>query len=134
MNPPTEDLIDYIDAQTALTKGVDLFTSVEPTTPDNCVTLYDSPGNSTSPKFPIEMIGLQVRSRGDTYKNAYQLCHDIKILLEGLREDLVLNGSRYFGFYVTTQPTHMIRDKSERHMFTMNIQVQRNPADVGNRV
>lgn len=133
MNPPAEDIKDYIVAETSYVFGEDLFIGTQPDKPDQCLTLYDSPGLDTDDKFAIEKVGIQFRSRAQSYQLAYSICHDMKLLLEGLKEDVVLNGSRYFGFYVTSQPTDLGRDAEDQHMFTMTMQISRNPENAGNR-
>lgn len=133
MNPPSEDIKDYIEANTSHVFNADLFVSVEPDSPNETLTLYDYAGSDSDPKFNIEYSQIQFRSRAATYKRAYEIVSEIKVLLEGLRADQTLNGSRYFGFYVTSQPAFILRDKSKRFVFTMNMQIRRNPEDSGNR-
>lgn len=135
MNPAT-DIKDYLVANTDLVFGTDLFIGVEPDEGDsqiNVVTLFDYAGNSSDPKFNIDQENIQFRSRGESYLEGYNQLSDLKVLLEGLREDLILNGSRYFGFYVSSKIQFINRDKKERYIWTMNMQIKRNPADAGNR-
>ncbi len=136
MKAPSEDIKDFLVANAGKTFGQDRFISVEPDTAptDNIVTLYDYSGTDSDPKFNIEVVNIQFRSRSDSYNGAYETLSDLKVLLEGKREDVTINGTRYFGFYVTSQPTFILRDKSERYIFTMNMHIQRNPEEAGNRV
>ena len=131
---PSTDIKDYIEANTDYVFGTDMFIGTEPVSPDRCLTLVDHPGTMTNPKLPIEEVGVQFRTRSASYVEAYSMISDLKVLLEGKREDVVINGSRYFSFMVFSQPTQLIRDTSERFLFTMGIYCKRNPANVGNRI
>lgn len=133
MNPPSADIKDHIVANSSFVFGTDLFIGTQPDDPDKCLTLYDVPANESNPKLPIEEVGIQFRSRSTDYVEAYSIISDMKVLLEGKRQDLMLNGSRYFSFMVISQPIQLIRDKKERHMFAMTMYLKRNPSNVGER-
>lgn len=133
MNPPSNDIKEHIEANSSFVFGTDFFIGTEPIKPDRCLTIYDVPANDSNPKLPIEEVGIQFRSRSTSYNDAYSIISEMKVLLEGKRSDLTINGSRYFSFMVISQPLYLIRDKEERHMFAMTMYLKRNPADVGER-
>lgn len=133
MNAPIKDIADYLVAQTSYVLGTDLFLATEPDKPNDCLTLFDAPGLDSDPRFNLESVGVQFRSRATTYQAAYENISAIKVLLEGLRSDIILSGSRYFGFYVTSQPLPLIRDTEEDSILVMTMQIRREPVDAGNR-
>jgi len=130
MNPPSEDIKDILVAESALglTFGTDLFIGMEPTSPDNCVTIFDTPGgtpdltlgNDSSYGYPH----LQIQIRNRSYPTGWSLAFDIKNCLHG-RGPETWNGSLYTVIRCLNEPFLLDRDENNRARFIVNLEAQR---------
>lgn len=129
MNSPAFDIKDMLAAESALalTYGTDLFIGSEPITPDNCVTIYDTPGlpdQLTMDNARYDYPSVQIRIRDNSYIAGYAVGEEIKTSLHG-REHETWNGALYTVIRVINGPFLLKYDDNNRAIFVMNLDVQR---------
>ena len=99
MNPISEDirelLIAYTPTNTRTSCGdgtmvSSYFVGREPEYPRNTVTLYDYGFGSQDPLNNIDENSIQFRSRNNSYLEGYRALHKIKLFLEGLYTEKLL--------------------------------------------
>ena len=114
--------------------ATNLFVGKEPSDPANCVTVYETGGGEQDPKWAIDELTTQVRVRAFRYEIGHVKANRIKMALEGAAPRVV-NGSRYAGFWCSSGVNHLMRDKNDRAIFTLDFRVVREPgaAEIGNR-
>ena len=132
MNITSKDIADYLEAYgessgTGLTYKTDLFIGREPSTPINCVTIFDTPG------FPpdlgltdqgYERPSIQIRVRNKGYQAGWVIAQNIKNLLHGL-EHQTINGTLYTVIYCTGSPTLLDYDDNGNTRWILNFNIQR---------
>jgi len=129
MNSISEDVKDILEMESlGLELGVDLFVAREPSSPDNCVTIFDTPGGSTpltydkTEQYRYESI--QIRVRNESYLTAYALAEDIRTVLHGLAQE-TWNGTVYSLIQCTQGPALLDWDNNNRCRVIINFNVQR---------
>jgi len=130
MNPSSVDIKDILEAESSLglTFGTDLFVGLEPATPDDCVTIFDTPGQP-----PVLTLGgqsgegyffpaIQIRVRNNSYTTGWDVINDIKTTLHGLNNE-TWNGTIYDVVKCNGEPFLLNWDENERARFvsTYNI-------------
>ena len=107
---------------------------VEPEEPDSVVTVYDSGGLAPNPKWGFDEPSIQVRVRGPRmdYAAAYSKAMEVKNLLLG-RDETILNGSAYTIWLMIGEINSLGVDDIKRPILTINFQLARRPATLGNR-
>ena len=130
MNAVSVDVKDMLAAESALalTFATDLFISKEPTTPDDCVTVYDTPS------FPPDLTlnkderyytsSVQVRIRNNSYLTGMDLARNIMELLHG-RANETWNGALYTVITATGEPAPLPYDENDRAIIIINFNLQR---------
>lgn len=130
MNVPSEDIKDYLVAESSLdlTFGTNIFIGVEPTTPDNTVTIFDLMGDMPEMTFDgnshYYRPSIQIRVRNNDYRAGWELIDDIKDTLHGLGP-LVINSTTYTLIECVLEPGFLERDENERFKFVTTINLQR---------
>ncbi len=128
MKSPAEDIKDVLESSAVGigTFGTDLFVSKEPSEPDACTTIYDTPGQEPEAGYRYDRPGVQVRVRGTAggYQAAYAKIEDVKEALHGLGDE-TWNGTRYVGIWATGDPNFLGYDDNGRPIFTINFRVHR---------
>lgn len=111
----------------ALTMGSNLFVSSEPTSPANCVTLYDTGGSAPDQDFDgdtwISHPSVQVRVRNSAYLTGDAQIIDIRDALKQIVHTS-LSGTRYGGVFIMSEPTHLGKISTNAglaHVWTMNL-------------
>jgi len=133
MNPPSEDLKDILEGISALGLAfpTNLFVGEEPSEPDTCVTIFDTPGYPPQLTFTqgenYFRPSVQIRVRGRNYLTAYSLINDIKEELHGLGPE-VINGAVYTVIMCNQEPFLLDFDKNNRPRFVVNFDLQRKEA------
>ena len=97
MNAASVDIKDMINGQFGLSFAVNLFVSNEPASPDDVVTIYDTPGlppglshqNDDKSQYPA----FQVRTRNVDFQTGYALAENIRDFLHGYKT--TINGTKY---------------------------------------
>lgn len=129
MNSPAEDIKDMLAAESALalTFGTDLFIGREPSSPDNCVTIFDTGGRPPQLTFDNEFYGypsIQIRIRNNHYQVGWALVEQIKLLLHGKGQE-TWNDTLYSVIYCSSGPAHLDWDENNRARFIINFNIQR---------
>lgn len=130
MNPVSIDIAAMLAAESSmgLVFGTDIFIGKEPTTPDNCVTIYDTPS------FPPDLTlnkeeryyysSCQIRIRNNSYATGMTLARDIMTLLHG-RANETWNGTVYTVIHAAGEPSLLAIDGNNRALIIFNINSQR---------
>jgi len=130
MNPASVDIKDIIIAETSLgyVFGTNIFIGEEPISPDNCVTIFDTPG------FPQMLTAtrgenyyypsVQIRVRNGRYDTGWDKANDIVQLLHARAQGTV-NGTLYSLIRAMGEPVLLDIDENERYRFVMNFDIQR---------
>jgi hypothetical protein len=128
LNPPSEDIKDYLDGDSdlGLTFAVDLFISEMPASPDACVCVSDAPGMSPEVDFTYErpMVQVMVRGAKDGYRAAHMLAQTIRDKLNGLH-DYEVNGARYIGVWAEGDLIPLGYDDNHRPQVAVNFRLHR---------
>ena len=130
MNHASVDIKDMLAAEStlALTGGTDLFIGEEPKTPDDCVTIYDTP--SLPPDLQLDgsaryyYSSVQIRIRNLDYVPGITLARNIMETLHG-RAGETWGGALYTVIMAMGEPALLARDDNERLIFTINFNMQR---------
>lgn len=130
MNGFAEDLKDILAAESelGLTYATDLFIGDEPASPDNTVTIFDTPG--FPPMLTFEKSesnyfysSAQIRIRNRSYTTGYALARNIMTSLHGRAQE-TWNDTLYT-VITAGEPALLDRDGNERFRFILNIECQR---------
>jgi hypothetical protein len=131
MNAASVDIAAMLVAESSLglTLGDNLFVGREPSTPDNCVTIFDTPGGR--PLTFIEPGGddyyfptVQIRVRNNDYRTGYDLAHDIMVSIHG-RAQQTWGGTFYSVVLAMADPALLDWDENGRVRFVVNFDIQR---------
>lgn len=123
------ELGTYIDGDTALTLGTDLFLGTMPESPDACVALYESsPGLVTDtmttdvPSIEGPRVQVLIRGARNTYATTRATTDTVWKSVSKIK-NTTLSGVRWLRAEPVDTPVFMGRDESERPMFSMNFQI-----------
>lgn len=129
MNSPADDIKDMLVADTTLglTFATNLFVGTEPAKPDNCATIFDTPG--FAPQLTLTKgenyyyPSIQIRVRNRDYRTGWALIQDIMVSLHG-RSQETWNGTLYSVIYCSSGPAQLDWDNNGncRHICNFNIQ------------
>lgn len=129
MNEPTEDIRDFIVSNSSHVPGQDLFVGREPSSPPNCVTLFDS--GDAGPQLLLdredgtyEYEGMQIRVRHSSYNQAMKTARALSRLLHG-QGNLRINGTLYTLIQALDSPALLEWDDNNRAKVVVNFQIQR---------
>ena len=130
MNAPSVDIKDILVAESSLglTFATDLFVGREPAKPDNCVTVFDTPG--FPPMLTLEgsaefyYPSVQIRVRDNSYLNGWDLAQDIIEVLHGLNNE-TWNDTLYLLIQCSSGPALLDWDDNNRARFIINFNIQR---------
>jgi hypothetical protein len=102
----------------------------EPTSPDNCITLYDTDGRQHGRTGPDrerqEHYGVQIRIRARDGESGFVKAHAVAVALDALidYDSLTIDGTRYIVHSVTRTSGVISLGKemaqSKRHLYTVN--------------
>jgi hypothetical protein len=131
MNPVSKDISTILAAAgLGLVAGTNLFIGEEPTTPANCVTVYDTPGDApmlTQDRTErYDFPAIQVKVRNTSYLNAQALIEAIKGALHGLAH-YGQGGASYELVKCDQDPFSLGKDETGRSMWVCNFSIQRKP-------
>lgn len=128
MNSPAVDIKDLlVEASLDLVFATNLFVANEPSKPDNCVTVYDTPGREpalTLDNVRYEYGGVQVRVRNTTYNTGMKLAFAIKDYLHGRHGDET-DDNTYTLVRCTSAPAMITWDDDRRVIIVINFETQR---------
>lgn len=129
MRPPSTDIAEYLESLSspALVFGTDLFTTREPESPNQVVTIYDTPGEDPQAGFRYDKPNIQIRIRSDREdsQGAYAIAEQIKLALHGIG-NLVIDVTRYVGIWAMGDIQSLGYDNSgNRIVYTINFRIHR---------
>jgi hypothetical protein len=138
MNLPSIDIKNFL-----VTEGVgsfgenpsgwSIFLGHEPETPDETITIYDTPGERPHPKWLLDYPRFQVRVRSFNYEDAGNKAEEVKSVLLGLLPQDI-GGTRYDGIYVVLDTFLLKADERKRYIFVNTWRVIREPTIGANRL
>lgn len=128
-NPASEDIKDLLILSSSgldLIYETNLFISVLPDSPDECVGIFDSGGLTPEVNYTYEYCDLQIRVRGNIfcYKNSYILAKNISSYLHG-KTERTINLTRYILIKMITEPVFLGLDENKRPLFSINFLIHR---------
>ena len=131
MNATSVDIAAMLEAygnsELGLTLTANMFVGREPTTPDNCVTVFDTPGYGpqlTMDAAQYEFPSVQIRVRNRTYVAGWNVINGIKDALHG-RAHETWNGTLYSVIVCANGPFLLDWDENNRARFVVNFDIQR---------
>lgn len=131
MNPCSEDIKDILVAEDGLTFGTDLFIGLEPTSPNNCTTIYDTYGYSPSLNLVNNEVvyrpSIQIRVRNNSYLTGWAVLKGIVDVLHGKSHE-TWNGSVYELIHCATEPALLDYDENGLPRFVANFNIIRKSA------
>ena len=134
MNNSAEDVKDILEADSdlALVFATNLFIGNEPTTPKDCVTIFDTPGFAPQLTLDTSSIGyeypsVQIRVRSINYNTGWALIEGIKTLLHGLNQE-TWNSTLYSHIACSSGPALLDRDDNGLFRFFVNFNINRRNA------
>ena len=98
-NKMINDVYTYLDAQTSLTAGTDLFKSRLTESPNNQVVIYNTGGLEPDRYLPTADPTFQVLVRNTSYATGQSLVNDIVEALHQKTNIELVEGSKYF-YYI----------------------------------
>ncbi|HHV02966.1 MAG TPA: hypothetical protein GXX64_03500 [Bacteroidales bacterium] len=104
------------------TVGTDIFLSLMPDQPDNCIALFEYAGSPPDLHWNGEYPGLQVRVRNKSYAAGRAKIAEVVTELHGAHE-LTLNGTRYLLIKARGSPEVLKRDASNRVELFVNFEI-----------
>lgn len=128
MNAPSFDIADLLEAEESgwLVFKENLFIEREPSTPNNCATIFDTGGRPPQLNLKdqgLEFPSIQIRVRDQTYQNGWIRIEKIKNALHG-RANEVWNGTLY-SISCANGPFFLDWDELGRVRFVVNFDIQR---------
>ena len=130
MNSPAKDICTMLEAESALglVFATNLFVDVEPTTPVDCVTVYDTGGMPPQLTMNADEIyeypAVQIRVRNSKYDTGWTLADNIKNLLHGRARE-TWGGALYSLIACSNGPLSIGQDETNRACIVVNLNLQR---------
>ena len=128
MNLPSQDVKDMlVAAGLSLVFVTNLFIGHEPALPNNCVTIYDTPGSKPDSTFSKENIynpSIQIKVRNNSYVAAGILINQIKDVLHNITNE-VWNGTNYILIQCSQEPFSLGPDVNGKHQWVCNFDIAR---------
>jgi hypothetical protein len=131
MNNTSEDIMEMLEDESSLglVFGENLFIGNEPTTPKNCVTIFDTPGMPISFGLTKEdntyyRPSIQIRCRNIDYQAGLNLLRAITIYLHSIHNE-VYGGSLYTVIQCMNEPALLDWDENQYARFITNFNIQR---------
>ena len=129
MNPSSVDIKDIlVAAGLGLTFGTNLFVGKEPVAPEDCVTIFDTPGAGPD-KFHDQSVNynrpsIQIRVRDNSYLEGWALINNIKNELHN-KGPIVQSGTTYSSIFCSLEPALLDWDQNDRARFVATFDIQR---------
>lgn len=130
MKPSSEDIMKMLVSALGLVFADDLFIGREPVKPNDCVTIFDTPGfpplltlDEGNPGYYYPSV--QIRVRNTDYLTGWNLIHDITASLHGRVNEMSLEGILYTIIYCSSGPAMLDWDENDRVRFIVNFNLQR---------
>jgi hypothetical protein len=113
------DITNYIDTNTNLTQGEDLFIGTLPANVDNCVGIFQSGGVEPTTYLDIIKPTIQILVRNTNYEDAQKQAYEIYDLMHQIY-NRTLGGTYIFTIFALQEPTDIGEDETGRAVFTGN--------------
>ncbi len=113
------DITTYIDSNTTLTAGTNLFIGTLPANVDNCVGIFQSGGVEPTTYLDVIKPTIQVLVRNTNYETAQQLSYQIYDLLHQLYK-ITMGNTEIYTVFALQEPTDIGEDETGRAVFTGN--------------
>lgn len=110
----------------------DIYIGEQPDEPNTVITIYDTGGRDSNPKWRIDYPEVQIRVRDESYETAYSIITDIRGKILG-KESIVKGDYIYVGFYTLGEIIAMPKDDKRRSAFVLNFNIVREPLISDNR-
>lgn len=127
---PAHDTAVWLSDNSFGTFGADSGWSIsvgtEPSSPDQCITTYDTGGGVDQPDAQMFDPTMQVRVRAKTYEAGYDKATAVRDSLI-LPTAKVIGDFLYTGFWIFTDVAMIGKDDNERCIFTFNLRLMREP-------
>lgn len=121
----------YLDWATGLGQiGAAIYVGQEPSEPNNCVTIFDTPGRPTelllNPDLGnnYEYAAVQIRIRNNNYRSGWFMADAIRNSLHG-RANETWNEALYTVINCTSSPAFLEWDGNNLVKFIINLEIQR---------
>ena len=128
MNTPSQDIKSILEAAgLSLVFSTNLFIGLEPATPSNCTTIYDTPGSKPDSTFDKENIynpSIQIKVRNNSYVAAGILINQIKDVLHNITNE-IWNGATYILIQCSQEPFSLGPDVNGKHQWVCNFDIAR---------
>jgi len=132
-NVPTVDVKDLLVAAGIGAFGGTadwaIYIGNEPDEPNNVITLFDTPGPASNPKFRLDEPRFQIRVRSHNYNTGHLKAEEVKAQLLGLPSQ-TFNGTRYVGIWVVLETTFLKADGEGRSVFVTTYRIIREPNEI----
>lgn len=132
MNRASEDIKDMLEADSSLEltlgSGGNLFIAKEPSGPNNCVTIFDTP--ALPPEFTLDKnvmlynSSIQIRIRDKSYDDGMALAWNIHESLHDRAQE-TWNGTLYTVIHAAGEPAPMMWDDNNRIIILINFNMKR---------
>lgn len=113
------DIANYINTNTNLTLGTDLFIGTLPAQIENCVGIFQTGGIEPTTYLDIIKPTIQVLVRNTNYETAQQLSYQIYDLLHQLYK-ITMGTTEIYTVFSLQEPTDIGEDETGRAIFTCN--------------
>lgn len=128
MNASSVDIKNILVASSlGLVFPTNLFIGREPETPNNCTTIFDTPGYAPMKTFDgstYSYPSVQIRVRNTSYLDAWDLINDIKLLLHNKGQE-TWGGTLYSAIFCSIEPALLDFDQNNRARFVTTFDIQR---------
>lgn len=131
----TTDMAEYLENKGIGKFGVDIFEGNEPTSPDNCITLYEYAGETPDLIAGYDYPNLQVRVRNTNYNKGRELLQRIQDILQEIGNELGEDDNLVSGliinstFYSAIRPIQGIiplgTDDNKRVIIVQNFKINK---------
>jgi hypothetical protein len=130
MNSPSIDIKDWLEVNSGLglVFATNLFISREPATPDNTVTIYDTPAGADKSDMEGDSLiyenSIQIRIRNKSYITGWVLADAIKDVLSPVSNTMI-NSTTYLSIFHQNGPFVLEWDDNNRVILILNFQIER---------
>lgn len=121
-----DSLADRLETDGIFVVGTTTFISFMPESPDNVISLYESPGadnfhnfGTGDPVFDDIEIQVRVRSNPNDYPSARDVAHNVIRSFEGILEETI-DGHLFHWVRKMSGPFLIDRDENERQVLAVN--------------
>jgi len=129
MNAMSIDIVSLLEDESSLglVFANNLFIGKEPTSPSNCVTIFDTGGQP--PQLTLDIQGyeypsVQIRVRNTKYQTGWNLIESIKTVLHGLSQ-VDVGSTLYSVIYCASGPAFLDWDDNSRARCIINFNCSR---------